>query len=276
MQASICRLAIAGIGVALHCTEPALLSALQTRYLPYQSEESVFDIQIERTTTVLPTGKPEAEIDEQNGLIVLRATSYVGTIDLGAHSAHLRLSTPAGFEEVEYVLRVVYALLVFRAGGILFHAAGIVRDGICYLFFGHSGSGKTTVARLSAEDLVLNDDLVVLMPEDQGWVAHATPFYNPTQIPPTGPQAASIKSLLRLVQDTTVYLEPIGTARAMAEVLASVPIVPVIESLNRLLIPRIRALLNAIPVLRLHFLPDSTFWPIVLVEHSHHVTRVGT
>ena len=70
----------------------------------------------------------------------------------------------AAFEEVEYFLRVIYALLVFQAGGLLFHAAGIVRDGQCYLFFGHSGSGKTTVARLSSTDLVLNDDLVVLIP----------------------------------------------------------------------------------------------------------------
>ena len=58
-------------------------------------------------------------------------------------------------------LRVTYALLLIRHGGFLFHSAGMIRNGCGYLFYGHSGSGKTTVSRLSQNHVtLLSDDLV--------------------------------------------------------------------------------------------------------------------
>lgn len=274
MQNKACSVAIAGIGVTLYCNEQVLLTALQTRYQAFRSETATFSLYIERSASLLPPGILDADIRYHNGLVLLQSTGYSGSIDLAALTATLQLGASGAFEEVEYFLRVIYALLVFQAGGLLFHAAGIVRDGQCYLFFGHSGSGKTTVARLSSTDLVLNDDLVVLFPTDFQWIAYATPFYNPTQVEPTGPHAAPIKALLRLVQDTTVYLEPIGTGRAVAELVASAPIIPLVPELNRHLITRSLALLNSTQAYRLHFLPDASFWPMVLDDHRPNVRTV--
>jgi hypothetical protein len=112
-----------------------------------------------------------------------------------AQRAHLSVVAPHPFEPIDYFVRAALALLAFEAGGLLFHAAGLAWRGNGYAFFGNSGSGKTTVARVSSHAQILNDDLVVLLPDAVRWNIHATPFSNPTQVTPAGPQFVPLCAL---------------------------------------------------------------------------------
>ncbi len=152
--------------------------------------------------------------------------------------------------------------MTFQAGGLIFHAAGIIRQGKTYLFFGPSGSGKTTVARLSANDLVLNDDLLLLMPQEQGWLVHATPFWNPTQVKPTAHQGP-LTAMFRLKQAKKVYLTEMGPGQALAELVANVPVIPLNPGYSQELFTRCQHLAQAVPLRYLHFLPDASFWEVV-------------
>jgi len=153
-------------------------------------------------------------------------------------------------------------LLAFEAGGALFHAAAILHSGRAYAYFGHSGSGKSTVARLSAPDVVLNDDLVLLMPGEGAWQAHATPFWNQFHGQNPAPPAP-LAGLFRLVQDRQVLLERMETAHAAAEMIASLPVVSADRARGVQLIQRCQAILERVPAYRLHFLPDASFWSLV-------------
>lgn len=195
-------------------------------------------------------------------VMYLSAPGYDGRIDLGLHKAVLSIDTTSPTQDVDYFLRVIYGVLIFRAGGLLLHGAGIIRHGNGYLFFGHSGSGKTTVSRLSRQAVVLNDDLVAVYPTLQGWEMAATPFWNPTQVAPT-PQSGKLLALFRLVQDRRVYTERMSVAQGLAELVASTPIIPQIPGLNQALLERQAALLCETPVYFLHFLPDDSFWGAV-------------
>jgi hypothetical protein len=132
-------------------------------------------------------------------------------------------------------------------------------EGRAYLFFGPSGSGKTTVARCSSPEAVLNDDLVLLLPEMQGWRAFGTPFSNPTQVTPRQ-DSAPAAALLRLVQSKEVRLAPLSRAQALAELLASVP---VLNASPNPPLERCQLVLAGLPAYFLHFLPDPSFWPVV-------------
>lgn len=44
--------------------------------------------------------------------------------------------------------------------GILFHGAGIIRNGRCYLFLGQSGSGKSTICTLTKNAEIIDDNEV--------------------------------------------------------------------------------------------------------------------
>ncbi len=256
-------LTIAGLGFEITCNDPALLAYLADRYAAFTdpSKDNFFvSIQV-----VSHSGN----LIDLSGLISFSdremhftGPEVEGLIDLDRMRANLNFSSQYAFQVVDYFLRVVLAAAVFKAGGMMLHAAGIVRRGLAYLFFGHSGSGKTTVSRLSNAELVLNDDLVVLMPAGRGWQVYGTPFWNPTQVQPNS-DSAGLMGFFRLIQDKRVYLESMATSQAIAEMIANIPVLPADPGHNFELLSRIQSLVREFPCYRLHFLPDASFWQVI-------------
>jgi hypothetical protein len=80
---------------------------------------------------------------------------------------------------IDTLLRILWSILLRRAGGGLFHACGLRagEDGV--LFPGVSGAGKTTLARKAASlEEVLSDEIVpVRRLEDGTWRIYASPFW---------------------------------------------------------------------------------------------------
>ncbi|RMF44415.1 MAG: hypothetical protein D6755_09200 [Anaerolineae bacterium] len=255
---------IAGIRVALSSSQPLFMQALMQRYADFHSAfPAQYHLHIDATWPPAHSHPPgEIGLRWESRGCRFDAPGVQGRIDLDAEHASLRLTSPTPLEDAEYFLRVVYALLAFRAGGVLFHAAGIVRHESACLFFGPSGSGKTTVSALSPNAHILNDDLVLLLPHGDAWIAHATPFWNPTQVQPR-PGKAQVRLLLRLVQSPDVRLEPLYGATGVAELMACLPVLPTNPAYVVTLFERARTLLESVPAYRLYFRKDATFWRVV-------------
>ena len=264
-----CLFGVAGLNTRVLSNNADLIMALQKRYADYScSGDALLEVKIDtvgqkRESSLLDTGT-----SFKNGVCQFDAPGYEGFIDAENGKGELSLSTKRSLDEVDYYMRVVYALLSFDAGGMMFHAAGIVRNGEAHLFFGHSGSGKTTVARVSRDDIILNDDLLLLIPWNSGvnresrWMAYATPFWNPTQVAPTN-QCGPVVGLYRLVQDIEVYLESMGSGQALAELVSNIPVIPDDPSRGEILLQRGKKFLKSVPAQRLHFLPDDSFWNVI-------------
>jgi hypothetical protein len=265
LQTSL-SLSVAGIGVKLYCEEIPFSRLLMARYSGFLTEGPVqLEAEIKFGKHQRDSNLLDANITFQNEVLFLNCSGQTGFIDSRKGSAAVNLTQAHPLEDADYFLRLIYALLSFDAGGVLFHAAGILREGAAYLFFGHSGSGKTTVARLSQNDVVLNDDLVVLLPSmgsAQDWFVYATPFWNPTQVKPNQTNGPLV-GMFRLVQDKQVYLEEISRGLALAEIITNVPVIPEDPARHGFLLQRGGTLLRKVPVQRLHFLPDSSFWDVI-------------
>lgn len=255
-------IAIAGMVTAIQCNRPDLVDRLRQHYSQFLCDASPeFVIEVEQASQV-ETWTPEMNLDFSGWRVRLSSHGCEGAIDLEGKRGELRLERRRAAEDVDYFLRVVYALLAFEAGGWLVHAAGVVHHGKAHLFFGHSGAGKTTVSRLSRDKQVLNDDLLVVMPASEGWQVHSTPFWNPTQVRPE-PGAAPLGGIYFLVQDKRVFLEAVSPGLALAELVSNAPVIPEDPQRNPALLARCSGLLEGVGVYRLHFLPDDSFWLVI-------------
>ena len=197
-----------------------------------------------------------------NGIVLLNTPAVVGKIDCNKQKNVVTINSSSLFETVDYMLRVVFAVLLFREGGLLLHAAGLKKNGNGYLFTGHSGTGKSTVARLSGDALVLNDDLVTLLPSKLGWVVHGTPFWNPTQTKPN-PCSALLKGIYALVQDEQVFIEQLSHGMALAELITNVPVLTQDPGLSGQVMERCSEIIKRVTPVRLHFFPDDSFWRLI-------------
>ena len=176
--------------------------------------------------------------------------------------AILWINPNVGLQCVEIFFRVVTAIRIFSLGGVMFHAAGIVRNQLGYIFTGYSGAGKTTVCRLSEGCTVLNDDLIILSPVESGWQISATPFTNLTQVR-SGSGTAPLHKILFLKQDKNHHLEDVPNSKAVAELLTHVPVISHSPLHISSLVSRCVDIIHTTPAKELHFLPDKGFWELL-------------
>jgi len=164
---------------------------------------------------------------------------------------------------IENFLRVAFAHLALARGGVLMHAAGVVRNGRAYVFFGPSGSGKTTTTLMSAGDLVLSDDLLMIVRDGAGFAATSVPFRGLVTPGATTNSRYPLAGLFRLVQDDRDFLEDLGRPQAVGQIVQSLPFVTDrAESAPRIL-DVVSEMAFATPVKKLHFRKDPGFWRIV-------------
>jgi hypothetical protein len=105
------------------------------------------------------------------------------TADAGGKGSRVSFRGSARCEmnpySVDCLLRVLYATILPRAGGMLIHGCALRHAEVGVVFPGRSGAGKTTLARKTPDaDDVLSDELaVVRRADDGGWRVHGTPFW---------------------------------------------------------------------------------------------------
>jgi hypothetical protein len=240
---------------------------LRTRYHAWLNDEPpALTVTVHLQDGVLANERRHFTTEFRDHLCLVTAPGYQGQIDLAAGCATLVLTSIDAAQEIDYFIRVIVALLAFEHGGILLHAAAVVRHGRGHLFLGHSGAGKSTLVRLSTllpDTYALNDDLVFVGSDSTGWYLSATPFWN-WETPATvrlGPQTrAPLTAIYQLQQSRDDRLAAVPQATATALLLTQCPTVSLDQSRFPSLMVRLRALAAAVPAATLHFRRATSFW----------------
>ncbi len=209
----------------------------------------------------------------------LEFASYLeqGGMDFAAGRGWLTMR-PGG--SPENFLRVLYSRLCVSRGGVLLHASGVVRAGKGYVFFGPSGAGKTTLARLSKERgaMVLSDDIVILRRDgardrvrdgacdracDEARIGlYGAPFHG-TSDPPEMTrvnESATLCGVFAPVKATQLALLPMGVSDAVARLVGCVPYLGRDPASASEVLCFCRELARDVPAYFLHFRMDSDFW----------------
>ncbi len=143
--------------------------------------------------------------------------------------------------------------MLARCGGILLHAAGVVRDGVGLVFAGKSGAGKSTVSGLchTAGWDVLNDDRVMIYQEVGEWKVAGTPwhgsgrFWQNRQVPLGG--------IFVLQQDRVDVAVQLGVREARLALLDSVSVPWFEPSWSQGALDVVAAVTAVVPVSRFRF-----------------------
>ena len=106
--------------------------------------------------------------------------------------------------------------------GVELHALGLAdADGSGYLFFGHSGAGKSTTARLwMAQPGVhlLSDDRIIIREHDEKFWMYGTPWHGDAGV--ASPGRAPLSAIYLLEQAPANELAPLSQSKAAAELFA--------------------------------------------------------
>lgn len=163
----------------------------------------------------------------------------------------------------ENYLRVLYAWKMLEQDGLLLHAAGVIRRERGFVFFGASGSGKTTISRFSLQDKVLSDDMVILKLKGDQVRVYGVPFRGEIAEAPRMNGTAPLKGLFSLVKDNAHFLRPVDKLRAVAQLTGSVPFVLTAPGSAAQVMSVCERIVGRVPVTELHFSRDDAFWEVI-------------
>lgn len=261
------RLAVAGVGLALRGDGPHQAILRQGRYRPFLVDvppAAVVDVTVVDIGDLEWNSSLTAPVVELEGSsLSYRIYGGEGYLDAAAGTGwlHIIANETIAHGALSNFLRVAYAVLFVHREGFLFHSAGMIRGGRGYVFYGHSGSGKTTISGLSRhEATILSDDLVALRVHDGIWHVHGTPFWGEMEGHPRTSASAPLRGVFSLVKAPAVRLEPLPRSQAVADVVSSVPVTCAEPHLSAQLIDLCTDLVVQVPCYRLHFKKDTSFW----------------
>jgi len=268
-------LALAGITVRFHGLHEELSEALRRRYAPFLADarpDHAASLHEGEPAYLPPAADRFLRLEEvvhpEGNTLV--STDFAAFHPVDSEEGVLRVSEPMNVKvtvrALENYLRWTIADLIIRRGGFVLHSSGLVRDERAYVFFGHSGAGKSTVAELSGDLPILSDDLVLLLREDGVYKACTTPFWGSFAQEAKELAAYPIAGLFHLIQASEVRIEPIPPGLAAGMVLSCCPFVSDPTRRSDLLMPIIEDFVRNLPTYELHFRRDPSFWDAILAS----------
>lgn len=209
----------------------------------------------------IPQNRPYSpEVSLRDNRLMITSEEFSGYMDLRRNEGEVDILPNWALGALANFVKNLYSVLILSDGGLMLHAAGVVKDASAYIFFGPSESGKSTIARVSGNYPVLTDELVAIMCLNGSFKAYSTPFWG------GGIKAGKwtngsfeIGGLFKLIKDNEVYLKRLSYGQAIAEILTVPEFYDNLSSIERLF-NSCMDLAKVIPCYELHFLPDSSFW----------------
>lgn len=199
----------------------------------------------------------------------LRVNREFGQAELLLSNA-LRCYEQASPVEYPVCELLVTNYLAQRGLGVEVHGCGVVdAKGAGFLFLGHSGAGKSTMARVwdtfrDAE--ILSDDRLILRLHDGELWMHGTPWHGEAAF--AAPCKAKLKNIFVLQHGVANSFSPFKSVQAVGEIFARCfPPFHSAVGLERT-VEFLKQVIDTVPCYEFQFLPDPSAIASVLALHE--------
>lgn len=165
-----------------------------------------------------------------------------------------------GYPLLEYIV----ARLVARHEGALIHASTAIVDDGAYVFVGHSGAGKSTIASIAESEgaRIPTDDRTILTARDGQLMAWGTPWHG--SLIRKSPEGAPLRRLYLLQQAKEDRCEPLPLGRAVKELFVRL-IQPRLHPAEiQLTLEVLERIVARVPVAILHFRPTPAAFALAV------------
>lgn len=234
-----------------------------------------FSIDVELSADLLVADGTEGRLVLQDSLITIVDDYLISSLDLRTKSGQVKINPAMFLHSLGVFLRNICTLLVvLEDRGIALHAVGILKDEEAHIFVGPSTAGKTTVANLSRDKIVLSDDLVMIKKVDGEFMVFPTPHWGDKQVGPRENRPYRINSIFKLIKDKQVYLEKFSPAQAAADIF-TIPHIPYEYIQQGQLLDTFFELISVVPYYGMHFLPEPSFWDCIVGIKSMEFSNKG-
>jgi hypothetical protein len=162
-----------------------------------------------------------------------------------------------------------FAQVLGQGGGCFLHGAALQRDGSGYLFLGDSGAGKSTVAGLFNEGVILSDDSPILRSNGNGHWLFPSPFHQLRGRDgfrwESIPEPVPLTRLFFLVKDQELCLEEVSSKEAFSLIISRH--IHFFRYLSRearlLLFDLFHEISHTVPAYYLHFSRHGDVWRVL-------------
>jgi hypothetical protein len=227
------RFEVAGIAVSLRGTAADALSELSAYYDEYPYEGDRVDLAMtcryEPGFTAKPSAAQYPGFDSEllaDGRVSVWRSDARGAIALPGDAsapvvAEFTLGSPLA---IEAAIRISMSVALPWNGGVIAHASAVAVGDEALVFSGPSGAGKSTISDMLAaavpDSLKLSDDLMLLRPAGEEWIAHVAPFHG-VQGLPHGRQCP-VRGYYFISHGRDHVLEPLTPAQALPRLLRNI------------------------------------------------------
>jgi hypothetical protein len=196
----------------------------------------------------------------QNNRILMRRDGFNGYFDIDTLEGELE---PFSDEILfELYIRILYSLVLPMNNGLAIHASSLVRNGKAYVFPGKSGAGKTTIAELTPESILLTDEISIIRWLSNDLIAYGSPFHGSIGAPGKN-TSSKVEGFYFPVKDKENYIEKLDTKSALEKLLSDIVSFGENHNLVRKMFDIAFEVVSFLPCYDLHFLPEPSFWSCI-------------
>lgn len=177
----------------------------------------------------------------------------------------------------ENYFRLLVSYRLLSQGGVLLHSAGIVQADAAFLFVGHSGAGKSTISKMSADRglQVLSDDLNAFVKTENGYLAGKLPFSGSFERNMVSDSSYPVAFLGYLCQGNQNVIDHNGLtiAEMVSKMYANSPFVNADPYCEEQLYSNISGIIQEHQMALVEFDLSGGIWTKLVSEPNHHEPR---